>query len=377
MRRNARGQYFVVYIVGSSSSFHTNTGGPAVHVHNEDQIIPALLRKFDDKEFIHQFEMIAGIEHGATIKMLHFINDLERRKTFLELGYSSVFDFCTRRIKYSSSQAGRRIQAARCCRRYPEFFGYLRNREVCIMTLAMIEGIITDDNHDEIVKRVRGASRRDVERLISEYRPAAALRDRIRYVHVPLSQPRDLNRALLDRSARRATPEEWRDKIPTQEKVFVQFLADEEFLNLFEEVRDLMGSHVFEDFAAVMKLVLKEYRERHSPAARKQRRDERKRATSPDSHRWEWKNPQDESTRHVPDEVRDEVFVRDQSQCTFVAPDGTRCQCKKGLQLDHINPYSIGGSHDLSNLRLLCSGHNKLAAENVMGRNVMQPYWRQ
>jgi len=348
-----------------------------VHVHNEDQIIPTLLRELDDKEFIHQFEMTAGIEHGATIKMLHFINDLERRKTFLELGYSSVFDFCVRRIKYSSSQAGRRIQAARCCRRYPELFGYLRNREVCIMTLAMIEGIITDDNHDEIVKRVRGASRREVERLISEYRPAAALRDRIRYVHVPLPQPRDLNTALLDRAFKQAIPEQYRDRIPAVEKVFVQFLADEEFLTLFEEVRGLMGGHALDSsFADVIKLVLNEYRERHSPAARKQRRDERKRATSPDSHRWEWKNAQDESTRHVPDEVRDEVVVRDGGQCTFVAPDGTRCQCKKGLQIDHINPFAVGGSHDVSNLRLLCGGHNKLAAERTMGKHVMQPYWR-
>jgi 5-methylcytosine-specific restriction endonuclease McrA len=348
-----------------------------VRAHNEDQIIPALLRKFDDKEFIHQFEMIAGIEHGATIKMLHFINDLERRKAFLELGYSSVFDFCVRKIKYSSSQAGRRIQAARCCRRYPEFFGYLRNREVCIMTLAMIEGIITDDNHDEIVKRVRGASRRDVERLISEYRPAAALRDRVRYVHVPLPQPRDLNCALLDRQSQRAVPEQYRDRIPTEEKVFVQFLADEEFLRLFEEVRGLMGGDTVDaSFADVMKLVLKEYRDRHSPAARKQRRDERKRATGPDSHRWEWKNAQDESTRNVPDEFRDEVFVRDEGQCTFVGADGTRCQCKKGLQVDHIKPFAAGGTHHLSNLRLLCGAHNRLAAEQTLGKHVMRSFWR-
>jgi hypothetical protein len=86
-----------------------------VHTLNEDQILPALLRKLNDDDFIHQFEITAGIEHGSTIRMLHLINDLERRKTFLELGYSSVFDFCVRKIKYSSSQAGRRIQAARTC----------------------------------------------------------------------------------------------------------------------------------------------------------------------------------------------------------------------------------------------------------------------
>jgi hypothetical protein len=30
----------------------------------------------------------------------------------------------------------------------------------------------------------------------------------------------------------------------------------------------------------------------------------------------------------------------------------------------------------LSNLRLLCGGHNRLAAEKSMGKHVMQPHWR-
>ena len=99
-------------------------------MHDEDQVLPALLRKLDDCEFHHQFELNASIEHSSTLKMLHFINDLERRKSYLDLGYSSVFDYCVRKIKYSSSQAGRRIQVARCCWRYPEAWGYLREREV-------------------------------------------------------------------------------------------------------------------------------------------------------------------------------------------------------------------------------------------------------
>jgi hypothetical protein len=273
-------------------------------MHHEDQVLPALLRKLDDSEFHHQFELNASLEHASTMKMLHFLNDLERRRSYLDLGYSSVFDYCVRKIGYSSSQAGRRIQAARCCRRYPEAWGYLREREACVMTLAMIESIVTDDNKDEIFRRVRGASRREVERLISKYRPAAALRDRIRYVQVPLPQPGDLNRALVDRHCARSIPEQYRDRIQTEEKVLVQFLADEEFLQLFEEIRDLMGGSAFESFVEVIKPVLKEYRDRHSPLAKHERR-EKKRANTPDSHRWEWKDAT--KSRHIPEETRDEV----------------------------------------------------------------------
>jgi 5-methylcytosine-specific restriction endonuclease McrA len=341
----------------------------------EDHILPALLRKLDDTEFHRQFEFTASTEHSFTIKMLHFINDLDRRKSYLELGYSSVFDYCVRKIEYSSSEAGRRIQAARCCRRYPELFECLRNREVCITTLAMIESIITDDNKDEIVARIRGASRRAVERLISEYRPAVNLRDRIRYVQVPQPKARSVDGMLFDRECKRAVPEEYRDQPRVEEKVFVEFLADEEFLALFEEVRNLMSNSSFDSFADVIKRVLQEYCERHSPVARHERR-EKKRVNGPDSHRWECKSTQPEWSRHIPDEIRDEVLVRDNGQCTFVGSDGVQCQCKKGLQIDHIKPFAAGGTHDLSNLRLLCGAHNRLAAERTLGKHVMQPFWR-
>ena len=121
-------------------------------------------------------------------------------------------------------------------------------------------------------------------------------------------------------------------------------------------------------------MVFGEYRDRHSPFARQQRRSAKKGLPGPDSHRWEW-NDADRS-RHIPDEVRDEVFVRDGGQCSFVAADGTRCRSRTGLQLDHVRPYAAGGTHELSNLRLLCGAHNRRAAEHALGAHVMQPYWR-
>jgi 5-methylcytosine-specific restriction endonuclease McrA len=212
-----------------------------------------------------------------------------------------------------------------------------------------------------------------------------------------------MNQMLADRHCAGAIPEEYRDRTPTREKVFVQFLADEDFLQLFEEIRDLKAGSAFDSFVDVIKPVLKEYRDRHSPAARRERREARKAETntteakkreeSPDSHRWEWENAQSaarvmvedhprersqarDESRHLPDETRDEVFVRDGGQCTFVATDGTRCQCKKGVQVDHIRPFANGGTHDPSNLRLLCGAHNRRAAERTMGAHVMKQFWR-
>jgi len=341
-------------------------------VHHEDQIIAQQLRTLSDTDFHHQFETIVSIELASTLKVLHFINDLDRRKSFLELGYSSVLDYCVRKLGYSRSGAGRRIQAARCAHRHPEVFGLLRARELSVGTAALIEGILSDDNKDEILRRIRGATHREIERVVSEYRPPVALRDRFHFVQVPVPAPRNADAEFFGRMCTRSLPEEWRQ--PMQEKVYVQFLADEEFMKLFEEVRNLMPDGGEQNIADVMRRVLAEYRDRHSPVARHARREAKNGSARLESQRWECNSTQ---SRHIPDEVRDMVFVRDGGQCSFVAADGTRCQCRKNLQLDHIKPFAAGGTHHPENLRLLCGAHNRLAAEHVLGKHVMQAYWRQ
>ncbi len=81
-------------------------------------------------------------------------------------------------------------------------------------------------------------------------------------------------------------------------------------------------------------------------------------------------------SRYISAQVRDEIFLRDGFQCTFVAENGTRCGCKVGLQHDHIQPFALGGTHDVQNLRIRCAAHNRLEAERVFGRGVMERYRR-
>ena len=300
----------------------------------------------NDSEFHLEFENAARAHQAATIHILHFINDCERRKSFLDRGYSSIFDYCVRRLKYSPSTAGRYIQAARCIRRNPEVLQMLEKREVSVSSICQFASILDQDNKKSILEKVRGASRREVELVARDYRPPVELRDRMVPVRV-------------------ATRDGY------ENRMFTQFLAPDEYAGIFDEVRGLLpASMAYGDVALV---VFREYRDRHSPIARHRRRELRKGAATLDSHRWE----SSDGSRHIPDEVRDAVWVRDGGQCTFVAPDETRCRCRGGLEVDHITPIANGGTHDLSNLRLLCGPHNRRAAEQAMGMHVMRPYWRQ
>jgi hypothetical protein len=73
--------------------------------------------------------------------------------------------------------------------------------------------------------------------------------------------------------------------------------------------------------------------------------------------------------------VRREVFARDGEQCTFVDPTGNRCPARALLELDHVQPWSLGGSNDASNLRVTCRAHNNFSAEQKLGTTAA--YFRQ
>ena len=64
-------------------------------------------------------------------------------------------------------------------------------------------------------------------------------------------------------------------------------------------------------------------------------------------------------SRHIPQDVKVAVAVRDNGQCTGTLPDGTRCPRRERLHFDHrIIPFRLGGPQTIWNLTLLCDEHN-------------------
>ena len=77
--------------------------------------------------------------------------------------------------------------------------------------------------------------------------------------------------------------------------------------------------------------------------------------------------PSSPKARHIPRATRDQVMLRDHERCQFVGTDGHRCDSRHNLQIDHIQPWATGGTHDPTNLRVLCAAHNRHRAERRFG----------
>ncbi len=63
-------------------------------------------------------------------------------------------------------------------------------------------------------------------------------------------------------------------------------------------------------------------------------------------------------SRHIPDEVRREVWQRDQGRCVL-------CGAMDYLEFDHIIPFSKGGANTVKNVRLLCRRCNNLKRDRI------------
>ena len=74
-------------------------------------------------------------------------------------------------------------------------------------------------------------------------------------------------------------------------------------------------------------------------------------------------------TRYIPSEVRERVLERAGYQCEYVGPDGCRCTCRTGLQVEHTKPFAVYHSHDEEHLRAYCPAHNVHAARKYYGED--------
>lgn len=70
---------------------------------------------------IHEtLKNLVAQERQYTFLILNKLNELDLNRTYCELGYFSLFDYCTHELKYSSDQAYRRIASARLLKNTPE-----------------------------------------------------------------------------------------------------------------------------------------------------------------------------------------------------------------------------------------------------------------
>jgi hypothetical protein len=87
-------------------------------------------RESSDEDLLTDVAALVGSHRELTAKLVAHLAEIEERRLELVSGYSSMFDFCQKKLGMSEGEAFRRILAARLSRRFPAVLSLLASGSV-------------------------------------------------------------------------------------------------------------------------------------------------------------------------------------------------------------------------------------------------------
>ncbi len=337
----------------------------------------------DARTLARRLGELAGDERQVQVDFLLHLDEFDRRRAYLEVGFGSLWDYCLQALHLREGAAGRRINAMRVLRRFPGLADALRDGRLCLSTLSLLGQVLTKENVEELVSRAAFRTMAEVDHLVASLKPRQAPREGIRELPEPVATREAISglratgfglqrahagsgRSLesVDRSLPAPRPRTVEMRAVSETQWSLRATIDQAFKDDLETLSMLL-SHTLRrgDVAAVLHEAIRCGIEKHG---------KRKGAVRPAR-----KVAPKTASKHpfaIPAEVRRQVWERDGGRCAWVGPDGRRCNSRWQLEVDHVDAAARGGKATLDRLRLLCRRHNFLHAEEVYGRDFMRKY---
>lgn len=261
-----------------------------------------------DKQLLEETLYWSQKEREALTNVLWRLKEIDERKLFVELKCRSLFDYCVSFLKYSEGQASRRVSAARLLKQLPEIASDIKKGDLTLTQLNQAKTFFEEEN----IKRPE--EKKEVLELIMG------------------KTTRETEKVLWDLKKEEAP-----------RKVNLTLL--EETVEELKKLRELKA-HSCPDMDSLLKKMCGVVGDVWDPMIVKRKR----KITLKDS-------------RYIQVGVKAAVWERDQGQCV-------NCGSTLALEVDHIEPYAVGGKTEVENLRLLCHACNQRKAVMYFGKRI-------
>ncbi len=333
---------------------------------------------------------LAAQDHEHLAKLLAHIGEFHARKLYREAAQPHMYAYCINVLHFSEDAAGRRIHVAGVARRIPALFDAIAEGRVNLTGACLIAAHLTPENAERLLAQITHKTKEQIQVVIAALKPKPDLAEKVTSIAAtpsdvaPVTQSAQVVANVEAPSALAqmevaedpsvtpgiapavAPPAPRARVIPlAPERYGIQFTGDQETRELLEEAKELQSDPEARKLENIFKSALKLYvRDLHR---RKHAKTDKPRAA---------KRPKSPHT--ITNHVRQQVWERDQGQCTFVNEDGRRCPSRGGLEFDHARAKGRAESESVttaiaaSDVRLLCRAHNQLMAERLYGVTFMQ-----
>ena len=92
-----------------------------------------------DQQLLEQTRRLAANQRCIDVHILDHLDEIDRRGLALRRGFSSLFDYAVRELRFTDAAAQRRIQAMRLCRRHGWVRACLQSGELSMTAAAQLE----------------------------------------------------------------------------------------------------------------------------------------------------------------------------------------------------------------------------------------------
>jgi 5-methylcytosine-specific restriction endonuclease McrA len=353
------------------------------------------LKHLSDDRLLSETQKLVGQEREVLLQVLHHLKEIERRRLFSSLGFSSLFIYAVKQLSYSEDQAFRRISAMRLLRELPELEEKVQNGKVSLTNLSLAQSLFRKEEKVssmskkqkmEILKRLENKTSREAEKIVIQCStlPIKFVEEKIRAV------AEDVNEIKF------TITDQLRFKIERLKGLLAHSNPNISLAELVDKLCDL-GIERWDPAAKVRKkatndnigglktnAIQVEIKTDNSKATRLVRSRTLAPPWAPHEaslQKSDGLQKPDEFQKTFPiqkfgplgkgrrlaAETMRKVWVRAHSKCE-------NCGSTHALQVDHIKPRAFNGSNFLENLRLLCRNCNQRAAITSFGVTKMERY---
>jgi hypothetical protein len=333
-----------------------------------------------DHVLLHGLRALVVQDRTTTAAMLAHLAEVDARRLYAPAAYPSMFAYCVGELRLSEDSAFKRIRVARAARQFPAIFTAISDGRLNLSAVVMLAPHLTSDNANDLLATAAGKSKSELELLIAQRFPLPDLVTQVRAITPAVLTPPPAAAPVMVPSCQLApgpvvynpgsqeqpTPASIATPAPrarvaplSPERYALQVTVGQATHDKLRRAQELLAHALPSgDVAQVLDRALDaliHQLEQRRLAATDQPRPRRSRANG----------------RYIPAELKRQVSRRDGDRCTFVSESGRRCNERRFLEYDHVDPVARGGSPTAKNLRLRCRAHNQYAAERAFGKGFM------
>ncbi len=335
------------------------------------------LRHLKDSELDLRIKSLAQQERELLTQVLQVIKEIDNRRLYLELSYSSLFAYLTESVGYSAASAQRRIDAARLLNEIPSLSEKIENGEIHLTQASMIQKaareikrtrqiIVPTEDKLDLLSSLSGKNQRETEIQVAQY------------FDMPLIQ-KSIERAQADDSVRLeiTLSKSQYEKLKKAQALLSHAVPSNHLADFIEYVSGRVikqKTSVKNDVKKSRNLNLKINRNFDNELDAKLSGNPEA-PSSVESTKLSTilsaaelaslpikKNT--EITKGFPLGIKKEILSR-HSSCQYRDPKSDKlCGSTWFLQIDHKHSRWAGGNNEIKNATVLCSRHNNLKYRN-------------